>query len=165
MTEKLARLELDVNENREEIINKMVQFSLTDVLLFWGKSKDLMAAQEKEWKPLLLWAEQELNTKLMSTHDLDVPEQNKQSGYRLKILLESLSNKELAAFYVAALNTRSPLLALALVKGRISAEEAFSASFLEELWQAKQWGNDEDAEQRRKDMKKELLEVEKFLKK
>ena len=74
------------------------------------------------------------------------------------------SDKELAAFYLAALNMRSVLLAAALVKGRLNARQAFEASCLEELWQAEKWGVEEEAEKRRQSLKQELVEIEDFLK-
>ena len=58
---------------------------------------------------------------------------------------------------------RSILLALALVKGRLSTDDAFEAAFVEEIWQAKIWGIDEEAEKRRQAIHSELKEIEKFL--
>ena len=77
--------------------------------------------------------------------------------------METLSDRELTAFYAAALKMRSVLLAAALVKGKINAEEAFRAAFLDELWQAETWGADEEAENRRQTIKNEICEIEKFL--
>ena len=125
--EKTAK---EIGKSREEIIDRLVQFALTDMLLFWGQNKSLVERQEKTWGPLLEWANEEINTKFIRTQGLDVPEQEKTSGYRLKMFLEKLSDKELAAFYAAALNMKSVLLAAALVKGRINAKQAFEAAYL-----------------------------------
>lgn len=77
--------------------------------------------------------------------------------------MENLSDKELAAFYLAAVNTKSELLAAALVKGHITAEQAFDAANLEELWQSEHWGRESTSEQRRQDLKRELHDIEQFL--
>lgn len=159
--EKTAK---EIGKDRKEIIDRLVQFALTDMLLFWGQNKSLVERQEKIWGPLLEWANEEINTKFIRTQSLDVPEQEKTSGYRLKVFLEKLSDRELAAFYVAALNMKSVLLAAALVKGRINAKQAFEAAYLEELWQAENWGVEEEAEKRRAEVRQELVEIEKFLK-
>ena len=58
---------------------------------------------------------------------------------------------------------RSVLLALALVKGKISANEAFELSELEELYQARKWGVEPIAEARRDSIKKILINVEQYL--
>ena len=58
---------------------------------------------------------------------------------------------------------RSVLLALALVKGKISANEAFELSELEELYQARKWGTEPVAEARRNSIKNLLISTEKYL--
>ena len=75
----------------------------------------------------------------------------------------SLSEKELSGFYIASLNMRSVLLALALVKGRITAEQAFELAELEELYQANKWGTEPIAEARRNSIKATLKQVEQYL--
>jgi chaperone required for assembly of F1-ATPase len=45
--------------------------------------------------------------------------------------------------------TGSALLALALLRGRLSTDEAWAAAHVDEDWQREQWGRDELAEQRR----------------
>jgi len=160
--EKTAK---EIAKNREEVINRLVQFSLTDMLLFWGQNKELVKRQEEIWGPILQWASYEVNTKFIKTQSLDVPSQEENSAERLKMFMESLSDKELAGFYVAALNMKSVLLAAALIKGYINAKEAFNAAYLEELWQAENWGVEEEAEKRRTEVRQELQDIENFLKK
>lgn len=159
----LEKAREEIAKNRAEVIERLVQFSMTDLLLFWGQEKDLMERQTKIWGPILAWAEEKMKAKFATTQSLDVPQENQASGYRLKVFLENLSDKELTAFYAAALQMRSVLLAAALVRGRINAEEAFQAAFLDELWQAENWGSDEEAEKRRQTIKSELIEIERFL--
>lgn len=159
----LEKAREEIAKNRAEVIDRLVQFSMTDLLLFWGQEKDLTERQTKIWGPILAWAEEKMKAKFVTTQGLDVPQENQTSGYRLKVFLESLSDKELTAFYAAALQMRSVLLAAALVRGKINAEEAFQAAFLDELWQAENWGSDEEAEKRRQTIKSEIEEIERFL--
>lgn len=163
MSDYLNKAAAEIGKSRKEVIDRLVVFSQTDLLLFWGHEKDLIERQEKIWGPILQWANNEINVEFMKTQGLDVPE-NKASGEKLKDYLNSFSDKELAAFYVAALNMKSVLLAIALVKKRLSADEAFNAAFLDELWQAESWGVEKEAEKRRGELKKELHEIEDFLK-
>lgn len=164
MTHYLDEAVKDVKLHREEIINRLVQFSETDLLLFWGTDKELVSRQEEVWSPIIRWANEAIQAEFKHTKTLDVPEEVKTSAYRLKVFLDSLSDKELAAFYSAALNMKSVLLAMAMVKGRINAEEAFQAAFLDELWQNEKWGSDEEAVKRRTVIKNELSDIEAFLK-
>lgn len=163
MSDYLNKAAAEIGKSRKEVIDRLVVFSQTDMLLFWGHEKDLIERQEKVWGPILQWANNEINVEFVKTQGLDVPE-NKASGEKLRDYLNSFSDKELAAFYVAALNMKSVLLAIALVKKRLSAEEAFNAAFLDELWQAESWGVEKEAEKRRTELKKELHEIEDFLK-
>lgn len=165
MSDYLEKTAVDIAQNREEVIDRLAQFALSDMLLFWGQNKDLIERQEATWGPLLVWASEKVDANFKKTHNLDVPEQPEASGAKMLMFLNSLNNRELAAFYVAALNMKSVLLAAALIKGRINAEQAFEAANLEEIWQAENWGVEEEAEKRRLELKRELIEVEQFLKK
>ena len=165
MTIDLKKSVAEIAKERETVIERLVKFSLTDMLLFWGSSEELFKQQKKVWLPILAWAKEKLDAKFTPTQALEVPEQDTENGVKLKLFLNSLNDKELTCFYYAALNMRSVLLAAALIKGRISAEQAFKASCLEELWQAERWGNDVAAECRLASLKKELEEIEAFLKK
>lgn len=164
MTKKLERLTTDAALHRKEIIDDLIKYSLTDMLFFWSTEKGLMERQFAEWQPLLDWAENEFETKYEKTESLDVPQSNHATGWRLKSFLDELSDKELAAFFVAAQNMRSVLLAAALIKKHITADQAFKAAFLEELYQAENWGSDDETEKRRGQLKQELMEIEAFLK-
>ena len=46
---------------------------------------------------------------------------------------------------------------------RISAEEAYELSYLEEMWQNEKWGTDTEAVCRREERLAELKEIESFL--
>ena len=129
MTADLKAMAKDVAQHRDEIIERMVNFSLTDTLLFRNPdAEDLIAEERQVWDPIV-----------------------------------ELSDKELAAFYQTGKITKSVLLAAALVKKQITADEAFRAAFLEEIWQADKWGHDAEADQRREVIRQELIDVEKFL--
>lgn len=165
MSAKLEQATTEIKKYRPEIIDKLMKFAATDMLLFWGTDKDLILRQEKQWGPLLQWASKEFGGEFKKTHSLDVSDENQKSGYRLKAFLDKLSDRELAAYYLAALNMRSVLLAAALVKGRINAEQAYKAAYLEQLFQEESWGKDEEAAAKLAERRQELADVEAFLKK
>ena len=158
-------VEQDICKNKGEIIDRLVNFALNDVLLFWSTDEKVQKEQEKNWSPIIAWANQAINVDFKKTQSLEIPEENFSTSVQLKKCLIALSDKELSGFYVAALNMRSVLLALALVKGKISASEAFELSELEELYQARKWGVDQIAETRRDSIKKILISAEQYLRK
>lgn len=158
-------LEQAVNEirpHRREIIGRLLDFAKTDVLFFWGEKQDLFLLQQERWLPILDWAATELCTKLNKTNTLDVPDNSAMQNPLAEKLI-GMTDKELACFYAAALNMRSVLLALALVKHRIGAQEAYELSYLEEMWQNERWGTDPEAACRREERLTELNEIESFL--
>ncbi len=163
MTTDLNEALRDVKQHREEIINRLVQYAETDLLLFWGTDKELKCRQEKVWAPIIYWANEAIKSEFRHTESFDIPEECRTSACQLKVFMESLSDKELTAFYSAALNMKSVLLAMAMIKRKINAEEAFHAAFLDELWQNEKWGADEEAVRRRELIKQELSSIEAFL--
>lgn len=164
ITKKLRQAEAEIQQNRADIIEKLVDFSKTDALLYWDTCPDLQKRQAELWGPILDWAKQEINCCYDKTENLQVPEQKNDEVENFRRFLSGLSNKELAAFWLAALNMRSELLAAALVKGKIDADTAFAAANLEELWQNESWGEDEDAARARKSLLTELQEISAYLK-
>ena len=164
MRRTLEQAEKDISAYREDIVFKLLEFARTDLLFFWGEKRDLYLKQQTEWQPILDWAGNLLHINLKTTDGLEVPE-NEVLQNPLEQVLRSMTDKELACYYAAALNMRSNLLALALVKGRIDSETAGKLSYLEELWQNDLWGTDVEAAGRRGERFQELQEIEDYLKK
>jgi len=54
-----------------------------------------------------------------------------------------------AALHMVTTITGSALLALALLRGRLSPDEVWVAAFVDEDWNAEKWGLDEEAALRR----------------
>lgn len=161
---KLHQATQEIAAYRDDIIKRLLKYAETDMLLFWGTDENLFKRQEQEWTPVLSWARNEFGGQYKTTQSLEVQKENLDSGHGLKKFLDKLSDKQLAAFYLAALNMRSVLLASALVKGHINSEQAYKAAYLEELFQADLWGKDVEAEKMRNERKQELNDIELFLK-
>ena len=164
MKKTLDKAVKEISQYREEIEKKLLEFARTDLLFFWGEKRDLYLKQESEWQPIINWVEDALKVKVKKTSSLDTPD-NEEMQKPLKTAFAKMSDKELACYYAAALNMKSVLLALALVKGKIDAKTAGKLSYLEELWQNEMWGSDEDAAKCRKERCDELIEIESYLKK
>lgn len=160
---KLNQATQEIASYRNDIIERLMKYAATDMLLFWGTDKKLVEKQEKEWLPILTWAKNEFDAKYKTTKGIEVSDENIKIGEKFEAFLRGLDDKQLAAFYMAALNMRSVLLASALVKGRIDAKQAYNAAYLEELFQADVWGVDSEAESKRHERKQELADIEKFL--
>lgn len=163
MQQNLQQVEKDIKQHRAEIIDRLVNFALNDVLLFWSSDKEVKKEQQEKWLPILRWVDETLNARFKQTTSLEHEKSDKKAINELKKYLDGLSDKELTSFYIAALNMRSVLLAVALIKGHINATEAFELSELEELYQARKWGSEPVAEARRNSIKDSLISAEKYL--
>ena len=161
---KLQQAVSEIKENRSDIIARLLQFSKTDSLLFWDSDDKVAKRQQEVWGPIMQWMGETLHAQYVTTSKVDVPLQKANTMENFQKFVEKMSDKELAAFYLATLNMRSGILAAALVKGKINAKQAFEASALEELVQSEHWGKDKFAEDRRKNLLNELKDIEKFLK-
>ncbi len=149
--------------DRAVLILRLMQFARSDCLLYWSPNGELFKRQEKLWLPVLHWVEELIHGKLKITKGLDEPLENRKYAPFFEIIIQNLNDTEFTAFYLVASIARSNLLALAFVKGKLSADEVFEAAFVEELWQAEVWGIDEEAEKRRQSIRSELQEIENFL--
>lgn len=151
-------------QNRQQIVKKLSEYSLNDAILFLGINEGLRREQEKNWLPLLEWIKQRTGAEFRMTETLDMPEENLSAQAALQKYFDTMPDQSLTACYAAALDMRSVLLAIALTEGRINAQEAFELSELEELYQARIWGMDAEAEARRDLLKKSLEDIKSYLK-
>lgn len=158
------KIEKEIEKNRKDVADKLAKFSLTDVLLFLSPNEKIKKIQVEKWLPVLQWLKDKFNLETEKTESLVPPESNEKNLLTLKEMLEKMPTKKFTAFYLFALRLKSPLLALAYVENRITANEAFSLAFLEELCQNEEWGVDKEAEECREQIKKELQEIDAYLK-
>ena len=97
MTADLKAMAKDVAQHRDEIIERMVNFSLTDTLLFRNPdAEDLIAEERQVWDPIVEWAKKNMDADFKTSESLEVPMENNASLPRLQVFLEKLSDKELA---------------------------------------------------------------------
>lgn len=163
MAISLEKSKAGIIRDREHLTEQLMGFARADCLLYWSPNEKVFAEQKELWLPILTWIGEMLHGDIKTTTSLDEPIENRKYSSALKEVIQELNETQFVAFYLSASLLRSILLALALVKGRLSADDAFEAAFVEEIWQAKIWGIDEEAEKRRQAIHSELKEIEKFL--
>jgi chaperone required for assembly of F1-ATPase len=81
----------------------------------------------------------------------------------LKQQLETFDSWSLAALHVMTGLSGSALLALAVALARLTPDEAWAAAHVDEDWQISQWGEDEEAKQRRKDRHRDFAAAARLL--
>ena len=102
--------------------------------------------QQSSWDPIIDWAEKTYEVKINCGTGIIYIPQDKELLYKLSQEISELSSFQLTALYDLVSITGSLILGLATINGRLSAEEAFNLSRIDELWQIEQWGVDEEAQ-------------------
>ena len=115
------------------------------------------------WQPLLDWAEIRYGAVLevhIGIMPRPQPEEADRASGRGRELLDDLT---LAGVQNATSELGSLVLALALLERRISAEEAFAASQVDETFQIEQWGEDAESTARRAALRADIAATRRYL--
>ncbi|AZL58767.1 ATPase [Tabrizicola piscis] len=130
----------------DAVVDMLAAYGETDLLCYRATGPAaLIDRQSAAWDPLLDWAAQALGTPLQVTHGVMHVEQPATSLATLKAAVRALSPFQLAAFHDLVAISGSLILALAVTRGRLAADDAWTLSRIDESWQIDQWGADEEA--------------------
>ena len=150
-------------QNQPEVIKLLVNFAQTDTILFWSCDETLYKKQKLFWQPLLDWLADKYSVNFISTTSITLPKKNKDQALLLKKHFETLYLKELTSLYLVGTSLKSILLGFAFIKKRITSEEAFKLSFLEEMHQNVFWGEDKEVVKNREKIYQDLKQIEEYL--
>jgi len=151
-------------QNRGQVIDHILGFGRSDLICYRAEEPAELAARQKEiWDPLLDWAQMKHGLRLMADAGISYIEQPLDAIVRMQEVVSGSNDFTLAPFDLSASLTGSFVIALALVEGHVSAESAFAAAQLDEIFQAEKWGRDAGAEARRTSLLAELKAAERFV--
>ena len=145
-----------VKTDRPEVNEIVAAYAGHDLLCYRADEANLRQVQDDQWQPLLDWAAQAFDTELIVTSGIVSVEQPQSAMDRLKSRVVALSDGELAALHILTSLTGSLILALAVALGEIDVDQAWQAAIVDETFQAEKWGQDNEAEQRHRNMRVEL---------
>jgi len=135
-------------DNREALIAEARKYAGTDVLCYREGEVRLHAEEQAaKWDPVLAWAAEQ-GAALKSTDTLKAIKQDEAALDAVADFAKTLSNMRLTLFVHLVAVYGSAILAMAVMKAYLTGEKAFELSRLDELWQIKYWGEDEDAKER-----------------
>jgi chaperone required for assembly of F1-ATPase len=110
----------------------------------------LVAAETEAFDPVLDWVERALGAKFLLGEGVVHVRQPARALQAVRAALESFEDPfALAALQVMTTLAGSVLIALAVARRRLSAEEAWRIAHVGEDFQIAQWGEDEEAKARR----------------
>ena len=162
---RLAATAIDrVAGDREDVVTGLLDWGMSDLVCFRADHPvELVRRQEASWQPLVDWAAAEHGASLTVTSGIMPQEQSPDAILALRSVLCDLDSFRLVAVHSVASTTGSLIIALSVVGGHLSADEAFSAGALDELWSLEVWGDDAEARSRLHVRQADLREAERFL--
>lgn len=136
-----------VATQRAEVADMLAAYGDADLLCYRAdRPESLVARQAAEWDPMLDWGQEALGVRLeLRTGVMHMPQDPKALGV-LAERTHALSVYELAAFHDLVSMSGSLILAFAAAEQARPAEDIWAISRLDEIWQAEQWGKDDEAE-------------------
>ena len=139
-----------VAEAMHEVRGEIVSYAGSDLICYRAEApQELVQRQSEAWDPLVTWAREALGAPLMLASGVVYVAQPEIATEAVARALGDYPPLELTAISTITALTGSAIIALALARGRLSAQEAWDAALIDEEWQADQWGHDPLAEKAR----------------
>jgi chaperone required for assembly of F1-ATPase len=148
---RLVNSALDGVTGREDAVRaEIARYAAGDLLCYRAEAPtELVRRQAEAWDPVLEWTRTELGVQLATGQGIVPVSQPEAALAAIAGVLADLEALPLTAHHVITALTGSAVLALAHARGRLTAEEAWTAAHIDEDWQIGQWGEDAEAKARR----------------
>jgi len=135
-----------VAPQRQRFIDDISAYGETDTLCYRADPGDPLAErQNRDWEPILQWAENRFDIRMIRVAGIIHQPQSSHSLSRLKAPVMAMDNFMLTGFSTLASLGGSLVAALALAEKAFDSECIWNALCLEELWQEELWGADGEA--------------------
>lgn len=162
---RLAATGLDrVTGQRARVIEDTAKYAGSDMLCYRASEPETLVTRQLEtWQPLLDWASARYGARLVAVEGLAFFSQPQDAIARLHEAVAAHSDLGLSALYNLTHICGSLVVALAVAEGRLSAEQAFAAAQLDELYQIERWGEDPIATRRHEGIRRDIAAGARFL--
>jgi len=147
---RLANTIIDgVAAAREEVGGEIVKYLGSDLVCYRATTpKALVARQSLHWDPILAWATAELGAEFATVRGVTHVRQPDEAIARASAAIPR-DTWRLGAVHAVTTLTGSALIAIALARGDIGLNAAWTAAHVDEDWNMELWGRDELALKRR----------------
>ncbi|WP_446653986.1 ATP12 family chaperone protein [Blastomonas sp.] len=132
--------------HHQRFIDDIVAYGETDTLCYRADPGDPLAErQDRDWEPILQWAENRYDIRMIRVAGIIHQPQSSHSLSRLRSVVGAMDPFVLAGFSTLAAIGGSLIGALALWDQAFDSGTIWRAICLEELWQEELWGADAEA--------------------
>ncbi len=146
------------------VADDIVKYAGTDLICYRADGpQTLVERQAALWDPVLAWARDQLGARLILSEGVMHVTQPAAAIEALRRALPAGDGWRIGATHVVTTLTGSALIAIALLHGRLTPGEAWAAAHVDEDFQVSQWGEDEEATERRAVRLTEMTAAAKFL--
>jgi chaperone required for assembly of F1-ATPase len=162
---RLATTGLDrVTVQRERVIEDTAKYAGSDLLCYRATDpSSLVERQRKTWQPLLDWAAMRYGARLVVAEGMTFVAQPSDAVARLREAVAAHGDLALSALYNLTHISGSLVIALAVAERHLSADKAFAAAQLDELYQIERWGEDPIATHRHDSIRHDIDAGARFL--
>ncbi|MEM6678237.1 MAG: ATP12 family protein [Pseudomonadota bacterium] len=135
-----------VAPERAAVVGTVAAYGETDLLCYRAPHPDrLIARQAAVWDPLLDWAAEAYGARLQPAAGVMFSAQDPEATARLRAAVETRDAWALTALHELVTLSGSLVIGLAVAEGRLSPDEGWAASRVEEDWNIAEWGEDAEA--------------------
>lgn len=162
---RLAATGLDrVPGQREQVIDDTAKYAGSDLLCYRASApSSLVERQRNTWQPLLDWAAERYGARLAVVEGMSFVTQPAEALGALRAAVAAHGDMALSSLYNLTHIAGSLVVALAVAERRLTAEEAFAAAQLDDLYQIERWGDDPIAIEQRAGVRKDIAAGSRFL--
>ena len=153
-----------INNDKVSYIENVLGFINTDLICYRADGpNELVDLQNSSWNPIISFIKKYIDVELKFFIGVMPSKQSLEIFNRLKTLINSFSNIEISALHRMTNLTGSIFISICILKGDVLKNKAFELYFLDELWQAKNWGVEEESLDKRDKIAKELNRIISFV--
>lgn len=138
-----------IGASREGVVDQIAQYAGSDLVCYFAEDPvALVARQEAGWSPLIARVQADEGLRFERCAGIVHKDQPPETLAKVREIALGLDDFMLAGLAFGVPLFGSAVLAIALLRGWIDADEAFDLSRLDEAFQEETWGVDEEAAER-----------------
>jgi chaperone required for assembly of F1-ATPase len=145
-------------------VDALARYAESDLLCYRAEAPEALVHQQaRAWQPWLDWAALFYDAPLRTSSGIRYVKQHRDSIAALRRAVGAFDAPALAALGVAVPSLGSLVLGLALAERQLDAATAHTLGCMDELFQAKAWGEDAEAAARRRAVAADVAVAARFL--
>lgn len=153
-----------VTPQRERVIDEISAYGGSDLVCYRATHPEsLVARQAEAWDPVLAWLRERHGVELKVGEGVMHIPQSPKALATLRSVVAAQTDMVLAPLYNITALAGSLAIALAVLERRLTADQAFEISELDEAYVMETWGTDREAMIRRKNNKESMAASVRFL--